>query len=113
MTTTSKEITMDFQAIYNEALFCSLLEQKTHLEQHGEDMYCGFAWVEIPNGRSPFVNWCRKNNIGRKHWQKGWCIWNPTNNPTQSMTVREVGAQAFADVLTAHGIDAWMGSRAD
>ena len=79
-----------------------------------KDAYaCGFAWVDIPNGRSPFVNWCKKNNIGDKHWKKGWSIWNPAGNGTQSMDIKEAGAHAFAEVLVKHGITAYMGSRAD
>jgi hypothetical protein len=76
-------------------------------------MYCGFAWVDISNGRDPFVNWCRKNNVGKKHWQKGWQIWNPSANFTQSMDVKEAGSRAFAQVLRSNGIPAYMGSRAD
>jgi hypothetical protein len=76
-------------------------------------MYCGFAWVDISNGRDPFVNWCRKNNVGKKHWNRGWMIWNPTSNFTQSMDVKEAGSTAFAKVLRNNGIDAYMGSRAD
>ena len=104
---------MDFQAIYTEALNAARMDEQKFLEEYGEPMYCGFAGVDIPDGRSPFVNWCRKNNIGRKHWQKGWCIWNPTGNSTQSMDLKEVAVQSFVDVLRHHGIDAWMGSRAD
>ncbi len=104
---------MDFQTIYTQAVSAGQEAERQYVAQYGEDMYCGFGWVEIPNGRSPFVNWCRKNGIGRKHWQKGWHIWRPTGNSTQSMTVQEIGAQAFADVLTSHGIEAWIASRAD
>ena len=32
---------------------------------------------------------------------------------SQSMTLKEVGAQAYADVLSDFGIDAYMRSRAD
>ena len=73
----------------------------------------GFAWVEIPNGRSPFVNWARKNDVGTKHYQKGWQVWNPTKTFSQSMDVREAGATAFAKVLRDNGIEAYMVSRAD
>jgi hypothetical protein len=118
MTTTSKELEMTtrdltFAAIYSEAVAKAIVAGRQYVAQYGEDMYCGFGWVEIPNGRSPFVNWCKKNGVGSKHWKKGWQIWRPTGNCTQSMTVLEIEAQAFADVLTSHGIEAWMGSRAD
>jgi hypothetical protein len=104
---------MDFKVIYEQAVMAGQIAQQQYLTQHGEDAYCGFGWVEIPNGRSPFVNWCRKNGVGKKHWHKGWCIWRPTGLSTQSMTIQEVGAEAFVEVLRNHGIDAWACSRAD
>lgn len=104
---------MDYQVIYSQAVMAGKIAEQQYFEKHGEPMYCGFAWAEIPNGRSPFVNWCRKNNVGRKHWRKGWSIWNPTGNGTQSMDLKEVGTEAFVEVLRNHGIDAWACSRAD
>jgi hypothetical protein len=106
-------IKLNYQEIYNEAIQSAKQAEQEYLEKHGEPMYCGFAWVEIPNGRSPFVNWCKKNGVGSKHWRKGWNIWNPAGNHTQSMDIKEAGAHAFTQVLSKHGIDAWMGSRAD
>jgi hypothetical protein len=104
---------MNYDNIYTEALNAAKAAESAYMEAHGEPMYCGFAWVDLPSARVPFVNWCKKNNVGRKHWQKGWSIWNPANNPTQSMDVKEAGAYAFAEVLRKHGIQAFAGSRAD
>jgi hypothetical protein len=108
-----KEKKMDFKIVYEQAVLAGKIAEQQYVEKYGEDPYCGFGWVEIPNGRSQFVNWCKKNGVGSKHWRKGWQIWRPTGNGTQSMSVLEVGAHAFADVLTAHGIEAWACSRAD
>lgn len=113
MTITFKESIMDFMAIIEEAMKAGQQAEAKHINQYGEDMYCGFGWVEIPNGRSPFVTFCRKNGIGSKHWRKGWYIWRPTQNCSQSMTVNEIGAQAFAEVLNNHGIEAFSASRPD
>ena len=104
---------MNYDNIYTEALNAAKAAEAAFMEKHGEPMYCGFAWVDISSARIPFVGWCKKNNVGRKHWQKGWCIWNPAGNPTQSMDVKEAGADAFAQVLRKHGIQAFAGSRAD
>lgn len=104
---------MDYQAIYNEALLAGQTAEQKWVEQYGEDPYCGFAWVDLPSARTPFVTWCKKNGVGSKHWRKGWQIWRPTGNGTQSMSVLEAGAYAFAEVLTKHGIQAWAGSRPD
>lgn len=103
----------NFQAIYEEAKAAGIKAEQDYVAQYGEPLYCGFAWVDIPNGRSKFVNWCKKNGVGSKHWKKGWQIWRPTDNMTQSMDVLEAGAYAFVKVLRSHGIDAVSGSRAD
>jgi len=103
----------NFQAIYDEALAAAVKAEADYMAQYGEPMYCGFAWVEIPNGRSKFVSWLKKNKIGDKHWKKGWQIWNPAGNFTQSMDIKEAGAYAFVKVLRAHGIDCVSASRAD
>jgi len=84
-----KKQTVDFQAIYDQALAAGQKAEADYIETVGEDNYCGFAWVEIPN------------------------IWRCTNNMTQCMNVLEVGASAFAGVLKENGIDAWYNSRAD
>ena len=104
---------MNFKLIYEQAVQAAQQAEADFIAQYGEPMYCGFAWVDISNGRDPFVNWARKNNVGKKHWNKGWMIWNPTGNFTQSMDVKEAGSSAFAKVLRDNGIPAYMGSRAD
>lgn len=102
-----------FRAIYEEAIEAAKKAEQAYFDKNGEPWYCGFAWVEVPNGRSPFVNWCKKVGLGDKHWKKGWSIWNPAGNHTQSMDIKEAGASAFCEVLQKHGIDAFWNSRAD
>jgi hypothetical protein len=103
----------NFQAIYDEAKAAGIKAEKDYIAQYGEPYYCGFAWVELHNGRSKFVNWLKKQGIGSKHWKKGWYIWRPTDCMTQSMDVLEAGAYAFTQVLRKYGIDAVSASRAD
>ena len=40
-------------------------------------------------------------------------MWDPAEHRGQSMDCKEHGARAYADVLEAYGIKAYMGSRAD
>jgi hypothetical protein len=103
----------NFQTIYDAAFSAGVKAEQEHVEKYGESAYCGFAWVDLPNGRSKFVNWLKKNKIGSKHWKKGWQIWRPTNNGTQSMDVLEAGAYAFSKVLRDNGIEAFCASRPD
>lgn len=80
---------------------------------YGEPAYCGFAWVEIPDGRSPLVREMKRCGVGSKHWKKGWMVWGPGNHSGQSMDIHSVGANAFAKVLRDHGFDANSCSRPD
>ena len=87
---------------------------------YGEPMYCGFAWVTVypehkGNTRAGKAERAVLAQMGfRKDWTgKAYELWNPTGYRGQSMDVKEVGAQAYALVLRAHGFTAYMGSRAD
>jgi len=87
---------------------------------YGEPMYCGFDWVTVypqhkGNTRAGKAERAVLSAMGfRKDWTgKAYELWNPTGYRGQSMDVKEVGAQAYAEVLRAHGFNAYMGSRAD
>jgi len=101
-------------ALHNEALENAFVAQQDFIEQFGEPAYCGFAWVTIyEDGRSPFVKALVQAGIAKKSWGKGYIIWNPTNTGTQSMDVKEVACDAYAQVFRNHGVVAYMGSRPD
>jgi len=85
------------------------------LAKHGDRDACGFAWVNVYDVRS-------NSKVGkvlaqagfRKAYGGGLQLWNPSGSWTQCITAKEVGAQAYADVLRAAGIDkAYAGSRMD
>ncbi len=85
-----------------------------YIAQFPDQWYpCGFAWVKIRPARGPFVNFLKSQNIGHKGWDGGWDVWNPSENHTQWMDAKFVGAVAFAKVLKDHGIDATAGQRMD
>ena len=88
--------------------------------QYGEPMYCGFAWVTVyPEHKGNTRDGKAERKIleamgFRKDWTgKAYELWNPTGYRGQSMDVKEVGAQAYAEVLRTAGFKAYMGSRAD
>jgi hypothetical protein len=74
---------------------------------------CGFAWVKIRPARGAFVTWLKANDIGRTSYGGGFQIWNPSGYSTQSMEVKLAGAEAYAQVLRDHGINAYAESRMD
>lgn len=66
--------------------------------QHGnEDRgMCGFAWVQIPDGRSKLARKLKAHEKGSKHWAKGVLVWNPGDSNWQNVDVARMGAEAFA-----------------
>jgi hypothetical protein len=128
-------MTANFEAILNEAITAAVVASAAFHEKYGDRGACGFAWVEIVDGRSPFVNWCKKQIksiaskgeterevrsfeqqaerlYGSKH-SKYWTFWNPSKNYSQTVDTLEAGADAFAAVLKSHGIECYSMSRLD
>ena len=83
--------------------------------EYGEPMYCGFAWVEVPVTRTNSKQAKELQSIGFKaSWRpKIMQLWDPAKHHGQSMDCKEVGAEAYADVLNKYGFKAYMSSRAD
>ena len=88
--------------------------EKTGGNEYGEPMYCGFALVELPEMKLSTKIGKAWEKVGfKKSWSRGLTLWDPAEHRGQSMDCKEIGAQAYADVLRAYGIKAYMGSRAD
>jgi hypothetical protein len=104
---------MDLRDVINNAQAAASSAQDIALSQRGEGAYCGFAWVEIPDGRSPLVKQMKAMGVGDKHWKKGWQVWSPGKYHGQSMDIHEVGARAYAKALRDCGYDAHAASRPD
>jgi hypothetical protein len=81
-------------------------------QYHVEDGICGFAWVKINPARGKFVNWLKKNKIGKTDaFEGGYMIWISDYN--QSMQKKEAYACVFSKVLSDNGIRAYAMSRMD
>ena len=76
---------------------------------------CGFAWVKVSPGNSPFANWLKKNKLARKAYSGGVEIWISDFN--QSMDRKEACASAMAKVLNEElagsGLQIYANSRMD
>ena len=101
------------EAISKEAFTAASFAAKQFIEENGEIPYCGFAWVNITPGNCQIANYLKKINVAQRSYARGVDVWNPSQHGTQSMDVKEAGAQAFADVLRKYGFSAYMESRAD
>jgi len=73
---------------------------------------CGFAWVRIVPGNSPFANWLKKNGHARKAYGGGVDIW--IGDFGQSVERKEACARAIAETLrTELDVKAYAESRLD
>jgi hypothetical protein len=106
---------MNIQQIQQEAQQAAIEAQQKYLQEYGEDAYCGFAWVDVQVTRTNSKEAKALKEMGFKlGWQrKVLNLWSPGEYYGQSMSVKEQGAIAFADVLQKYGFLAYAGSRAD
>lgn len=81
--------------------------------QYGEPMHCGFAWVNVSPGNSAIARLLKSEYNARSSYYKGVDVWNPGKSMSQSMSLKEAGAEAFAKVLRDAGYKAYAMSRAD
>ena len=84
--------------------------------QIGERDACGFAWVNVYGVRSNSKLGKALQSFGfRKDYTGSLQIWNPSGHGTQSISVKEAGAYAYARVLKDQlGLDkVYAGSRMD
>jgi hypothetical protein len=92
-------------------------------EQAGLEMYakvgerdaCGFGWVEVYVDRTNSAQAKELIAAGFRKDYKPKCLsmWDPAGVPTQSISVKEAGAEAYANYLRALGLKAYAGSRLD
>jgi hypothetical protein len=106
------------QAIVNaavaEAQQAAAQAAQDYIRQHGEDWYCGFAWVTVYEKGSTKLGRALLKSGFKKAYGGGLQMWNPSGHGTQSMSVKEAGASAAARVLTERlGVTAYAGGRAD
>jgi len=88
--------------------------------KHGEPLYCGFANVSIHPARGRFVKFCKNNGIGDSGFRGGYRISYYDIMPkdhqyrmTQSMSIKEIACDAFANELEKYGMRVYSESRAD
>ena len=87
----------------------------TMYQRIGERDACGFGWVEVYVDRTNSKQAKELIAAGFKKDYKPKCLsmWDPAGVPTQSISVKEAGAQAYAKYLQALGLTAYGCSRLD
>jgi hypothetical protein len=104
------------QEACNEAALAAQTAAQVAYVQIGERDACGFAWVNVYGVRSNSKLGKALISFGfRKDYTGSLQIWNPSGHNTQSISVKEAGAYAYAEVLkTKLGLDkVYAGSRMD
>lgn len=113
---------MDALALHTEATAAAQKAVDDLVAKYGEASNafgcCGFAWVKIRPARGPFVKFLKANNLGDSSYNGGYEVRPEINYPAgstawQSIDLREAGASAYAKVLKAAGLEAFMQSRVD
>jgi hypothetical protein len=81
----------------------------------GERDACGFGWVDVYVDRTNSKQAKELIAAGFRKDYKPKCLsmWDPAGIPTQSVSVKEAGAEAYAQYLRAIGLNAYSGSRLD
>jgi len=84
-------------------------------EKVGERDACGFGWVDVQVERtnSKEAKELIKAGFSKSYRPKTLTLWDPAGLPTQSISVKEAGAEAMARWLTTLGLKAYAGSRMD
>jgi len=103
----------NIESLHNTAKSAAERAEAEFRAKPGEPGYCGFAWVVVREKGNTKLGRALKGVGFRKEYTGGLSLWNPGGSFTQSMDIKEAGAQAYAEVLRQHGIDAYMNSRAD
>ena len=97
-----------------QALMGAAQKTQEFLTRNGDRDCCGFAWVDVYHVRSNSKLGKLLAKYGFKKSYSGTLqLWNPSRNPTQSITAKEEGARVLADALQTLGITAYVGSRMD
>ena len=85
-----------------------------HIEDYGEQFYCGFAWVDIRGIKgSTKLGRAMKAAGYEQDYTRAYSIWNPSGLHVQCVQTLLVGAKAAAKVFTDAGFKAYAGSRMD
>jgi hypothetical protein len=104
------------QAALNEAGMAARTAAKAFFQKHGDRDACGFAWVNVWGVRSNSRLGKTLQSYGfRKSYDGSLQLWNPSQAGTQSISILEAGAEAYAQVLRDQlGLDrCYAGSRLD
>lgn len=106
---------MELTQVHAEAVAAAQTATRNFLSTHGDRDCCGFAWVTCyEKGTSKLIREMKKLGFKRSYGG-GYQLWNPSGSYTQSITAKEVGAQAYVDTFRKYfpEVKIYAGSRMD
>lgn len=110
MTTKAK---LNVESVLEEA-FRAATEASLNKEKVVTSWYpCGFAWVTVKPAHCKTAKKIVEMGWGRKSYEGGVMVWNPSRHITQNIDIKYAGAIAFAEVLNSYGIKAVADCRMD
>ena len=110
----SKDNLNTVEMVVQAGLSMARKEAEDFVAQRGDNDCCGFAWVTVYEKGSTKMGKALLKAGFRKAYGGGLQYWNPSGLGTQSMNVKEEGADAFARFLREHlGVKAYAESRMD
>jgi hypothetical protein len=76
---------------------------------------CGFAWINVGDGRSAWAKWVKENKRGYNDYYGGVSVWSSSFSADngQSVDRKEAGCRAAAKVFNSYGLKASAQSRLD
>lgn len=79
------------------------------------DGLCGFAWINVGDGRTAWAKWLKKNKDAYNDYYGGVSIWSSkfSGDSQQSLHRKEAGCEAAAKVFNSYGLKAYVSSRLD
>ncbi len=80
-----------------------------YIKENGETQYCGYAYVKI-KGNTSFYRDLKKQGLTSRDCYRGMMVDDILDTNTQSLDVKEVGVQAYANTLLENDIYAFAGS---
>ena len=102
--------------LHHEAVVAAKKAVTDFIEKHGEPFYCGFAGVVVKGVRGNSRVGKRLKELGfNDNYGGGLYFSNPAgfNLTYQSMDLKEIGANKYAEMFREFGFDAHMSSNPD
>lgn len=103
------------EAVERGLVLAQQASQARYAELGGDQMCCGFAWVDVEVSRTNSREAKELISAGFKksYRARTLTMWNPGGLGVQNIDIKEAGADAMAEVLREVGLKAYAGSRLD